>query len=60
LQPLRDNVFGGNEEHFLSFAAGPGAWLGWTIPLAAVQWRLTRRPLMAASSISQSEVTSQV
>jgi hypothetical protein len=42
LQPLQDNVFGGNAEHFLWFVAGLGAWLGWTIPLAAVQWWLIR------------------
>jgi uncharacterized membrane protein len=60
LQPLQDNVFGGNEEHFLWFAAGLGAWLGWTIPLAAVQWWLTRKPVMAPPSTSQSELTSPV
>jgi hypothetical protein len=52
LAPLQDSVFGGNPEHFLWFVAGLGAWLGWTIPFAAVQWWLTRRPLMAQSSIS--------
>jgi hypothetical protein len=55
-QPLRDSVFGGNEEHFLWFVAGLGAWLGWTIPLAVVQWRLSRGPELASSSISQSEL----
>jgi len=60
LQPLQNNVFGGNEEHFLWFAAGLGAWLGWTIPLAAVQWWLTRKPSMAPSSFSQSELISPV
>ena len=52
LQPLQDSVFGGNAEHFLWFVAGLGAWLGWTIPLLAVQWWLTRKPDMATPSIS--------
>jgi uncharacterized membrane protein len=58
LQPLQDSVFGGNEEHYLWFAAGLGAWLGWTIPLATVQWWLTRRPLAPSSPVSQSELIS--
>jgi hypothetical protein len=37
LHPLQDSVFDGNEEHYLWFAAGLGAWLGWTIPVFAVQ-----------------------
>ena len=53
LHPLQDSVFDGNEEHFLWFVAGLGAWLGWTIPLLAVQWWLHRRPVIAPSSISQ-------
>jgi uncharacterized membrane protein len=53
LHPLQDNVFDGNEEHFLWFAAGLGAWLGWTVPLLAVEWWLNRRPVTAPSSISQ-------
>ena len=60
LQPLQDNVFGGNDEHFLWFAAGLGGWLGWTIPLSAVQCWLARKPSMAPSSISQSELISPV
>jgi uncharacterized membrane protein len=52
LHPLQDSVFDGNEEHYLWFAAGLGAWLGWTIPLLAVQWWLKRKPLIAPSSIS--------
>jgi len=52
LTPLQDSVFDGNEEHFLWFVAGLGAWLGWTIPFAAVHWWLTRRPEMAQPSIS--------
>lgn len=58
LQPLQDRVFGGNEEHYLWFVAGLGAWLGWTIPLAGVQWWLTRKPVVPPSSISQSELIS--
>jgi uncharacterized membrane protein len=53
LQPLQDSVFGGNAEHFLWFAAGLGAWLGWTIPLLAVQWWLTRKSDTATPSISR-------
>jgi uncharacterized membrane protein len=53
LHPLQDSVFDGNEKHFLWFAAGIGAWLGWTIPLAAMQWWLNRNPQMAPSSISR-------
>lgn len=52
LQPLQDSIFSGNEEHYLWFVAGLGAWLGWTIPLAAVQWWLNSHPLIAHSSIS--------
>jgi uncharacterized membrane protein len=58
LQPLQDSVFGGNEEHYLWFVAGLGAWLGWTIPLAGVQWWLTRKPSGPPSSISQSALMS--
>jgi hypothetical protein len=53
LHPLQDSVFGGNEEHFLWFAAGLGAWLGWTIPLLAVRRWLHRKQVMAPSSIPQ-------
>jgi uncharacterized membrane protein YozB (DUF420 family) len=60
LEPLQDSVFDGNEEHYLWAVAGLGAWLGWTIPLLAVQWRITRRPDMAASSISQPTDTLRV
>lgn len=58
MQPLRDSVFGGDEERYLWLAAGLGAWLGWTVPMAAVQWWLTRRPTPAPSSISQCRVIS--
>jgi uncharacterized membrane protein YozB (DUF420 family) len=53
LQPLQDSVFGGNETHYLWVVAGVGAVLGWTIPLLAVQWWLTHRVEMPASSISR-------
>lgn len=53
LHPLRDSVFGSDEERFVWFVAGLSAWLGWTIPLAAVQWWLTRRHATTPSSISQ-------
>jgi hypothetical protein len=52
LHPLQDSVFDGNDEHLLWFAAGVGAWLGWTIPLLAVQWWLNRNTVLAPSSIS--------
>ncbi|WP_099037185.1 DUF2306 domain-containing protein [Mycobacterium neglectum] len=58
LQPLQDSIFGGNEEHYLWFVAGLGAWLGWTIPLASVQWWLTRKRGAPPSPISQSELIS--
>jgi uncharacterized membrane protein len=58
LQPLRDSVFRGDEERYLWFVAGLGAWLGWTIPLAAVQWWLTRRSVVSPSPIPQSQHTS--
>jgi uncharacterized membrane protein len=58
-QPLQDSVFHGNEEHYLWFAAGLGASLGWTIPLAAVQWWL-RRNHVTASSISHLSDASRV
>jgi uncharacterized membrane protein len=50
LQPLRDSVFGGSEQHFLWCVAGVGAWLGWTIPFAVVQWWLTKKPVVLPSS----------
>jgi len=51
LQPLRDSVFGGDEERFIWLVAGLGGWLGWTIPLLAVRWWLRRHPVVSASSI---------
>ncbi|HKP43518.1 DUF2306 domain-containing protein [Mycobacterium sp.] len=60
LYPLRDSVFRGDDEHFVWMVAGVGAWLGWTIPLGAVQWWLNRRHALASSSISQLTNTSPV
>jgi hypothetical protein len=60
LHPLQDSLFGGNEEHFGWLVAVIGAWLGWTIPLLTVQWRLNRKPVMAPSSISQLTDTQRV
>jgi uncharacterized membrane protein len=52
-QPLRDSIFGGNDEHYLWFVAGVGAWLGWTIPFFTVRRWLNRTSVMPPSSISQ-------
>jgi uncharacterized membrane protein len=41
--PLRDSVFGGDEERYLWVVAGVGAWLGWTIPLLGLQLWLSRK-----------------
>jgi uncharacterized membrane protein YozB (DUF420 family) len=57
LHPLLDSLFGGDEERYLWAVAGLGAWLGWTIPFAIVQWRLARRPKVALSSVSQLQHT---
>jgi uncharacterized membrane protein len=53
LHPLQDSLFGGNEEHFLWFAAGLGAWLGWMVPYLAVRRWLNRKQVVVPSSISQ-------
>jgi uncharacterized membrane protein len=50
LQPLQGSLFGGNAEHYLWFAAGLGAWLGWTIPFFTVRRWLNRAPSIAADS----------
>ncbi|WP_396934265.1 DUF2306 domain-containing protein [Mycolicibacterium sp.] len=52
-EPLRDSIFGGDEEHFMWAVAGVGAWLGWTVPLLGLQLWLRRRPaeVRARSSI---------
>nr|CRL75177.1 hypothetical protein CPGR_03950 [Mycolicibacterium komanii] len=60
LHPLQDNVFDGNAEHFEWFAAGLGAWLGWTVPFGIVQWWLARRPAMTSSSNRQLTETRRV
>lgn len=60
LRPLQDSVFGGNEEHFIWLVAGLGGFLGWTIPLFAVQWWLRHHPVMSPSSISQPADTQPV
>ena len=51
--PLQDSMFGGNQDHFVWFVAGIGAWLGWSIPFLAVRRWLNRETAMAPSSISQ-------
>jgi hypothetical protein len=58
--PLQDSVFGANEEHFVWFVAGVGAWLGWTIPFLTVRRWLNRRTVMPPSSISQLTDTPRV
>jgi uncharacterized membrane protein len=60
LQPLQDSVFGGDEEHFIWLVAGVSGWLGWTIPLLAMQWWLNRQSEMPASSIPQPPNTLRV
>jgi len=50
LQPLQDSVFDGNKDHYLWFAAGLGAWLGWTIPFFTVIWVGSARQGKAAQS----------
>ncbi|WP_102141812.1 DUF2306 domain-containing protein [Mycobacterium hubeiense] len=60
LNPLQHSVFDGNEEHFLWVVAGVGAWLGWTIPLAAVHWWMRRRPAIEPSSIPRTTATEPV
>jgi uncharacterized membrane protein len=59
-QSLQDSVFGGNEEHFIWFVAGIGAWLGWTIPLVTVRWWLNRNSVMPPSAIPQLPDTQRV
>jgi len=58
--PLQDSMFGGNQEHFVWFVAGVGAWLGWSIPFFTVQWWLNRKSLMPPSSISRLTATRPV
>ncbi|MEE6165232.1 MULTISPECIES: DUF2306 domain-containing protein [unclassified Mycolicibacterium] len=47
LEPLRDSIFGGNDEKYVWLVAGVGAWLGWTLPLLALQLWLRRQPVPA-------------
>ena len=58
--PLQDSMFGGNQDHFVWFVAGIGAWLGWSIPFLAVRRRLNRKTVMPPSSISQLSDTQPV
>jgi uncharacterized membrane protein len=60
LQPLRDSVFGGDEERYVWLVAGLSGWLGWTMPLLVVTWWLRRHPGVSPSSISQSADTQRV
>jgi uncharacterized membrane protein len=60
LHSLQDSIFDGNGEHFLWFAAGLGAWLGWTIPFLTVLRWLNREPVIAPSSISRLTETPSV
>lgn len=60
LQPLRDSMFGGDEERFIWLVAGLGGWFGWTIPLLAVRWWLRRQRVVSPSSISQPVDTQRV
>jgi uncharacterized membrane protein YozB (DUF420 family) len=53
LHPLQDSIFHGDEKRLLWVVAGVGGWLGWTIPLLAVQRCVLRRPAIAPSSIPQ-------
>jgi uncharacterized membrane protein len=53
LGPLHDSVFRGDDVSFLWVVAGLSGWLGWTIPLALVEWRLRRKVVMSPSSISR-------
>lgn len=60
LIPLYDSLFGGNETHFQWALAGSSGWLGWLVPLLAVQWWLRRHPVTPAWSNSQLADTQQV
>jgi hypothetical protein len=52
---LQHSIFGDNEEHYLWFVAGLGAWSGWTAPFLTV-----RRKPVTSSSILQLTDTSRV
>lgn len=51
LQPLRDSVFGGDDERYLWFVAGVAGWLGWVLPLILLNRWLRRRAGTASWSI---------
>jgi uncharacterized membrane protein len=53
LRPLQDSVFGGDDQLFLWFAAGAGAWLGWSIPFLSMLWWLNRRSVAMPPSSSR-------
>ena len=58
--PLQDSMFGGDQEHFVWFVAGIGAWLGWSIPFFTVRRWLNRKTVLPPSSISQLSDTQPV
>jgi len=58
--PLQDSMFGGDQEHFVWFVAGVGAWLGWSIPFFTVRRWLSRKTVLPPSSISQLSDTQPV
>jgi uncharacterized membrane protein len=43
LNPLQQNMFGGDDEAYLHLVAGLGGWLGWLIPLCAARWWVHRQ-----------------
>ncbi|MCP2271278.1 putative membrane protein (DUF2306) [Actinokineospora diospyrosa] len=47
LTPQLDTMFGGSEVALTQAIAGITAWLGWTIPLVAVEWFVRRRRRVA-------------
>ncbi|MGV0782152.1 DUF2306 domain-containing protein [Mycolicibacterium sp. XJ775] len=51
-QPLRDSVFGGDEDRYMWLVAGVVGWLGWTIPLLLVQAWLRRQPAQVTARSS--------
>lgn len=51
-QPLRDSVFGGDEDRYMWLVAGVVGWLGWTIPLLLLQAWLRRQPAQVTARSS--------
>ena len=43
LMPQLQTTFGGNEALMVQAIAGLSGWLGWVLPLLAVEWWLERR-----------------